>query len=62
MKLPPSNSPETQITGIEMKKQNADAMMIFLRPSHSESDPAKSEEMTLPHSTAPTMKPSCTDE
>ena len=61
-KFPPSKRPDTQITGIEIKKQNAEAMMIFLRPNHSESDPAKSDEMTLPHNTAPTMNPSCTDE
>ena len=58
MKLPPSNSPDRHITGIDTKKQNAESMMIFLRPNHSASVPAKSDEITEPHSTAPTMNPS----
>ena len=61
-KLPPSDSPERQMTGIETKKQNAEAMMIFLRPNHSARVPANRDERTEPQSTAPTMKPSCTDE
>ena len=58
MKLPPSKRPDAQITGIESVKKSAEAMMIFLRPNHSESVPANRDEMTDPHRTAPTIRPS----
>ena len=46
------------MTGIDRVKKSAETMIIFLRPNSSDREPAKSEETTDPHSTAPTIRPS----
>ncbi len=56
-KLPPSKKPEAQMTGIETRKSSAEAMIIFLRPNHSASTPATSDEGRDPQSAMPTIQP-----
>ena len=58
-KFPPSKKPEAQMTGIEMRNSSAEAMIIFLRPNHSASRPATSEDGSDPQSAMPTIQPIC---
>ena len=58
-KLPPGKKPLVQQIGIEIENKNAEAIIIFFRPNHSASWPAKSEDTTVPHKTIPTINPIC---
>ena len=45
------------MTGIEMRKRNAEATIIFFRPNHSARRPATIEDGSDPQSAMPTIHP-----